>query len=395
MLQGFMRPRPPPRYRLSRFMCLVSAVWKRRRTHTWPIARAVATTVTTTRGSLSVLSTIVSHPFVVHYPTASTNSSRTTASGLSFWLSFGPLQASYDHTCCYFLHARLAMLRLKTSEITLTPADVDETIRRMHRRQAANPPTTLPASMYGPRLPPLVGPRLRRGPERSRDDAIATLGNIPILRPRQVVVESADDAEHVPPPIEVLAEAEESGSTGSSTSSVAGDQTPNATSTRLHVPVPIGNLELPLRLTPSAREAIARPAGRGTFSEHLPSSPPKQLFRSPRFGQERTNSSEDGNESTPQARIHAATDGQVDDPDTIHATPTNGVRSLRQHSSFNPSPLQHMLTISSPRQRGGSGDPDLVRDTGSRFQKQPQFTAECLIPFRPALLTLLIFRLGM
>jgi hypothetical protein len=246
------------------------------------------------------------------------------------------------------------MLRLKASEITLTAADVDETLHRMERRQASNPPTTLPARIHGPRLPPLFGPRMRRGPERSRDDAIATLGSIPILRPHEVVLSSTDDAYDASPRAGASAGHEESDSDSgeSSASSLAGDQTPNAASTRLRVPVPIGRLDLPFR--------PARSPQRGTLSEYLPSSPPRDLQKANRSSQERTALSEDSNEGTPHARTHAATDGQMDDPDTTQATPTNRDQSPRQHLKPIPSPLQYMLTINSLHQRGGSGDPEVV-----------------------------------
>jgi hypothetical protein len=308
---------------------------------------------------------ILDHTTPHHTNPAHPRTRRPAWPGRSFG-SFGTLHTSHQHTHL-FVHP--TMLRLKASEIALTPADVDETLRRMERRQAASPSAALPARIHGPRLPHLFGPRVRRGPERSRDDAVAALGNIPILRPRQVTLESADDAEDASPPTGTLEDHDQSDSTGSPTSSLAGDQTPNAASTRRHIPIPTDSFELPCRPAPPTREGTARPPPRATFSEHIPSSPPKQLFRSSRFGQERTNSSEDGSESTPQARLHAATDGQVDETDTDHATPVNKVRSLRQHSSFNPSPLQRMLPTSSPRQRGGSGDPDPVRNTASRLQK--------------------------
>ncbi|KAF2690208.1 hypothetical protein K458DRAFT_100210 [Lentithecium fluviatile CBS 122367] len=165
------------------------------------------------------------------------------------------------------------------------------------------------------------------------------------------MISSIDDAE-------ASGEDDESFSDDSSPSH-AGEQTPNAASTRLHLPLPASEFQLPLRPAPSGREGAGRSTPRGTFSEDLPSSPPKHPFRSSRFGQERTNSSEDGNEGASQARIHAATDGQAEETETIQATPTrNRARSLRQHSSFNPSPLQQAHTMSSPRQGGGSADPD-------------------------------------
>ncbi|KZM23727.1 uncharacterized protein EKO05_0005712 [Ascochyta rabiei] len=86
------------------------------------------------------------------------------------------------------------MLRLKPSELTLTPEDVDETLRRMARRQPPQPP---PASR--PPRPRTSGrplaPRLMPGPQRSVRAAITDLGNIPILRPppQQATIAHVDD----------------------------------------------------------------------------------------------------------------------------------------------------------------------------------------------------------
>ncbi|KAJ4324536.1 hypothetical protein N0V94_001277 [Neodidymelliopsis sp. IMI 364377] len=96
------------------------------------------------------------------------------------------------------------MLRLKPSELTLTPDDVDETLRRMARRQPPNP-STAPAQRY-PRnrwQPP--PPRLRPGPQRSAGNAFIDLGNIPVLRPhpQQAVIAHVDDDEE---PEETLTE---------------------------------------------------------------------------------------------------------------------------------------------------------------------------------------------
>ena len=282
---------------------------------------------------------------------------------LFFGAFFGTREA-HSTTPTQPLPQYLNMFRLKASEITLTPADVDETLIRMQRQQATNPHPTLPASIYGPRLPPrlppLFGPRMRRGPGRSRDDAIAALGNIPILRPHHVALESTHDVDNASPYTGAMPEDSESDSNESSTSSLAGDQTPNAASTSRHIPSPARSAELPFRPVPSARLVASEAASSALISEYLPSSPSKQLLGPSSFGKVRTNSSEDDNQGASRIRIHAATDGQVDDPDTPQAMPTNRIRALGQHDSFNLVPRQHMLAASSPRQRGGSGDPESV-----------------------------------
>ncbi|KAF2830886.1 hypothetical protein CC86DRAFT_402891 [Ophiobolus disseminans] len=72
------------------------------------------------------------------------------------------------------------MLRLRPSELTLTSEDVEETFRRMARKQAlkasrhaSSQPSTLPARVT-----------LRQGAQRSVRDSITTLGDIPVLRPQ-------------------------------------------------------------------------------------------------------------------------------------------------------------------------------------------------------------------
>jgi hypothetical protein len=72
------------------------------------------------------------------------------------------------------------MIRLRPSELTLTPADVEETFRRMARRQVTRHPTR---TLAGVAAQPGV-PALRRGPQRAVRDAIIPLGDIPILRPQ-------------------------------------------------------------------------------------------------------------------------------------------------------------------------------------------------------------------
>lgn len=79
------------------------------------------------------------------------------------------------------------MLRLRPSELTLTPEDVEATFRRLAQRQALRGPKR------GSSLP--GRPVLHRGPQRFVRDAITTLGDIPLLRPQpqQAIFSSVDD----------------------------------------------------------------------------------------------------------------------------------------------------------------------------------------------------------
>jgi hypothetical protein len=106
---------------------------------------------------------------------------------VTFWIQ--------DHLACSIALTRSpfvrgsvpVMLRLRPSELTLTPEDVDETLRRMAHRQALHGSRHVSAQ--------LGRPSLHRGPQRAIRDAITTLGDIPILRPQpqQAIFTSVDD----------------------------------------------------------------------------------------------------------------------------------------------------------------------------------------------------------
>ncbi|KAH7396518.1 hypothetical protein DE146DRAFT_756236 [Phaeosphaeria sp. MPI-PUGE-AT-0046c] len=77
------------------------------------------------------------------------------------------------------------MIRLRPSELTLTPEDVDATFRRIAQGQA----------LRGPKRASQPGrPILHRGPQRFVRDTITTLGDIPLLRPQsqQAIFSSMD-----------------------------------------------------------------------------------------------------------------------------------------------------------------------------------------------------------
>src|SRR6266704_1444302 len=78
------------------------------------------------------------------------------------------------------------MLRCRPSEIALTHADINET--RLARRQATGIVTAMPLSVAGPHG---SVPRIRGGPEHSRNETIVHLGFVPVLRPQSAVHSSA------------------------------------------------------------------------------------------------------------------------------------------------------------------------------------------------------------
>ena len=81
------------------------------------------------------------------------------------------------------------MLRLRPSELTLTPDDVEETFHRIALRQATRPHSSLPLRPFGHPGRPI----LRRGPQRVTRDAVTALGKIPLLQPQQARVTSVED----------------------------------------------------------------------------------------------------------------------------------------------------------------------------------------------------------
>ncbi|KAF1912703.1 hypothetical protein BDU57DRAFT_523131 [Ampelomyces quisqualis] len=83
------------------------------------------------------------------------------------------------------------MLRLRPSELTLTPEDIDEAFRRIAVRQSSRDSRHAPSQALAQPGRPI----LRRGPQRAVRDAITTLGDIPILRPQpqQAISSSMDD----------------------------------------------------------------------------------------------------------------------------------------------------------------------------------------------------------
>ena len=87
------------------------------------------------------------------------------------------------------------MLRLKPSELTLTPEDVEETLRRMARRRQQIGPTApqeLRSTRTSGRRP---SPVYMPGAQRSVRDAIVDLSNIPVLRPQpqRAIIAHVDD----------------------------------------------------------------------------------------------------------------------------------------------------------------------------------------------------------
>ncbi|KAF2243636.1 hypothetical protein BU26DRAFT_106185 [Trematosphaeria pertusa] len=240
------------------------------------------------------------------------------------------------------------MLRPRPSEITLTPADVEETRRRIESRRAAGPSTNIPTRIRGPSLPSASRPRLRRGPERSRNAAIASLGNIP---PHAVVHATVNPpSDHRP---DSLVQGSESDILDGL--SLPNEQAPPssgaASSASPRSPL---TLQLPFRHAPRERgsgtQYTSGVTSEGDAEEEPSSSPPKQQSLSSTLDQPRASTSEDGNEGPAPPRISGSADGVTEVSDILNTPGRTRAHSIRQHSTHAPSPLQQMQTLSSPSQ---------------------------------------------
>ncbi|KAF2800680.1 hypothetical protein K505DRAFT_398576 [Melanomma pulvis-pyrius CBS 109.77] len=255
-------------------------------------------------------------------------------------------QFFYPAAVCFSLPVRdrpiFDMLRLRPSEITLTPADVEESRRRMARKQAALPVANRSTRVPRPPARP-PGPRLRRGPEHSRDDAITRLGNIPVLRPHQVIHDATggdpEDVFAIPSQHESQTRINIVPAASLPTEQTAPTPRINATEAST-----IHTMQLAFRPAP------ARLVERENTEEGMSSSPPKDTSGDVGFGRPRTNTSEETNERTAQSLIPASADGFAETPDR-GLSGRGRVRSVRQYSNHAPTPPHHTHAVSSPRQQ--------------------------------------------
>lgn len=164
------------------------------------------------------------------------------------------------------------MLRLRPSELTLTPDDVDETFRRIATRRQPSLPLR-PLRQPG-------RPIIRRGPQRATRDAVTALDKTPLLLPQQALVASVDkDPEHT--------SACEDGSSvdrNSGNNQHADPVTPHHQrhDGPAHFPASSASrtVQLPLR---RGRESMTQSPSNGTVSD-APRTPQRQSSASPRSG---------------------------------------------------------------------------------------------------------------
>jgi hypothetical protein len=237
------------------------------------------------------------------------------------------------------------MIHLRPSEITLTPADVEETRCRIEHKHAALPSATRSTRVPRPHTRPIPGPRVRRGPEHSRDDAITRLGDIPVLRPHQVVHVSVDSDPGDQQAVSPNHQSESSFNNGPA------EQTAAAPSNNATEPSTGYRMQLPFRPAP------AHPNSEERIEEDLSTSPPsRNPFGYSGFCRQRTNTSEETTEGPAQSRLSTSTDGINEAPSTSLVSGRSRVRSVRQHSTHAPFPLHQTHEVNLPHDSHGRND---------------------------------------
>lgn len=244
------------------------------------------------------------------------------------------------------------MLRLRPSEITLTSADVEETRRRIMHRQGTLAVAPLSSKLQLPLVHPSRGPRVRRGPGRVRDDALNYLGNIPVLKPQQVVRTSVDsDGED---------DDSEERDLQTTDGGIGNEDRPSAHSednTELQQSPPIQSLRLPFRpaSAPIASDELERLPGRLASRNNTEGgvsiSPSKLHFRLPSFDRPILHTSDHFVDA--QSHLRSSIDGSTED-DRVSPMGVNGVpneQSVRQRESHVGHYVNHPRALSPTRQQ--------------------------------------------
>ncbi|RYO61534.1 hypothetical protein AA0113_g6790 [Alternaria arborescens] len=258
------------------------------------------------------------------------------------------------------------MLRLRTSELTLIPDDIDETFRRMALRQRTrlrtNPPPGRPAQPGRPILRP--------GPQRLTRDAVTALGSIPILQPQVAAITSAEE--------EFLEDAYQE--VTPSTEHSVGERPVSPTSQR-ETPLQINSVQPPASPASPVR-SLPSPA----LSLPSPGSPPRRSLHGVlpfRFSRSRRPSTTQSQPDTVvsiartptrspliHARLDSTRASSIGDTSNSFTVSPSGdstesstglrgggrARDVREPPHA-PSPLHHMQRLSSPEHEEPSGDP--------------------------------------
>lgn len=209
------------------------------------------------------------------------------------------------------------MLRLRPSEITLTPADVEETRRRMSRRHAPVAPSVTSHPHHGPRLRP--GPVVR-----SRDDAIHRLGTIPVLTPHQVIHTSTELETGSARPHQAEAE----GGDDARRAEQSQDEAESSISSEQSTPSPVRGLQLPFRPALTAASGSIRLLARDNTDPGV-SSPQKHSGHAHNISQARANTSGHSSDGPADTRLQTSIDGLAGDG-PAHDDAATRLHSLRR-----------------------------------------------------------------
>ncbi|KAH6881505.1 hypothetical protein BKA58DRAFT_371690 [Alternaria rosae] len=246
------------------------------------------------------------------------------------------------------------MLRLRPSELTLTPDDVEETFRRIAIRQTSRATPNLPSR---PTKQP-GRPILRRGAQRSTRDAITALGSIPILQPQQATfssVEEEEETEHTSSQ-EAMLSTDRDDTEGTTSSSHEREteplQSPASPTWSLPSPVspPRRTMHLPFRFGRSRRTSTTQSLPDAVVA--VSRTPTRAPLGHARLGSTGTSSIGDtSNNSTlsPSGGSTESTSGLRGGGDRV--------RDIVQDAPHAPSPLHQMQRLSSPAYQQPSGDP--------------------------------------
>jgi hypothetical protein len=253
---------------------------------------------------------------------------------------------------CPSLKQLVNMLRLRPSELTLTPDDVDETFRRIALRQTSRPRTTLPVRPTGQPGRPI----LRRGAQRSTRDAITALGSISILQPQQATFSSVDEeAEHASSQDATQSTEQDDAEASASSSRGTEPEPPHSpASPTWSLPSPVSpprrTMHLPFRFGRSRRTSTTQSPPDAVVA--VARTPTRAPYRHARLGSTGTSSIGDtSNNSTlsPSGGSTESTPGLRGGGDRV--------RDIAQDTPHAPSPLQQMQRLSSPAYQQPSGDP--------------------------------------
>lgn len=245
------------------------------------------------------------------------------------------------------------MLRLRPSELTLTPDDVEETFRRIAIRQTSRATPNLPSRPTGQPGRPI----LRCGTQRSTRDAITALGSIPILQPQQATFSSVEEeeTEHTSSQ-EATLSTDRDDTEGTTSSSHEREteppQSPASPTWSLLSPVspPRRTMHLPFRFGRRRRNSTTQsPPDAVVAVSRTPTRAPLEHARLGSTGTSSIGDTSNNSTLSPSGESTESTSGLRGGGDRV--------RDIVQDLPHAPSPLHQMQRLSSPAYQQPSGDP--------------------------------------